>query len=222
MQNALHLISESRRTRNTGVASNASFEEIESDDEYKNLEINIKLAKMLIKAGCNMNHRDLQLHETPIYKAIVQNDLNLVKLFIIEGIDVSLRNIFGNDALSRSIQLSRLKIARLLVDLDAPIRKATCFYKMPSRQQDNMNDVDNNDDDEIFTNGAENMLMVSLANYEEFLKYLRGYTHDRPRSLVDLARLKVRKLIKKPISSHTFGLNLPNRIYDYILLKDLE
>ena len=177
MQNSLHLISDcSKKLRNSMVASNCSTdsEDEEEDEQYTNEELNIKIAKALIEAGCNLNHRDFNLHETPIFKAILQNDYKLVKLFIIEGIDYSMRNIFGNDALSRSIQLGRFKIARLLVDVDAPIRKATCFYKMPRNDEFN---------DEIHSgegsSNHENMLMVSLENYEVFLKYLKIYTHDK-------------------------------------------
>ena len=176
MQNSLHLVSEcSKRLRNSVTASNSTDTEDDEEqvNDFKNDETNIKIAKVLIEAGCNLNHRDFHLHETPIFKAILQNDYKLVKLFIIEGIDYSLRNIFGNDALSRSIQLGRFKIARLLVDVDAPIRKSTCFYKMPR------NDELNGENYSIEGGNHENMLMLSLENYEVFLKYLKIYTHDK-------------------------------------------
>ena len=242
MQNALHLVSETRRVRNqvpTITVNNnddEDTEEVDEENEQKKVlqheEINIRLARILINAGCNMNHRDFQLHETPIYKAILQNDFKLVKLLIVEGIDYNSRNVFGNDALSRSIQLGRFKIARLLVDVDAPIRKATCFYKMPrndeinkqlffNQQRNLINENDYEQGREDYGN-RENMLMLSLENYEMFLKYLKTYTHDKPRSLIDLARLKVRRLMRKPISVHLSELKMPNRINNFILLKDLQ
>jgi ankyrin repeat protein len=212
MQNSLHLISEKRKS--------------EPKEASKEREINIKLAKMLIAANCSLDHKDFQLHETAIFKAIVVNDYELVKLFVVEGMNVAIRNIFGNDALSRSIQLARYSIARLLIDVDSPIRKSTCFYKMPKAVSDERNlNVPQYDNERVFQLNAapaENSLIDSLSKYEDFLKYLRIHTQEKPRSLKDVARLAVRKSLRRPISAHMTALALPQCINDLLLLKDIE
>ena len=88
-----------------------------------------------------------------------------------------------------------------------------------NQQQHNLNN-----NYQVIGNGSnhENMLMLSLENYEVFLKYLKLFTHDKPRTLIDLARLNVRKHLQKPISNYLFQLELPKRINDFILLKDIQ
>jgi len=212
MQNSLHLISEKRKS--------------EPKDASREREINIKLAKMLIDFNCSLDHKDFQLHETPIFKAIVMNDYELVKLFVVEGMNLGIRNIFGNDALSRSIQLARYRIARLLIDVDSPIRMTTCFYKMPKTMSDERNlNVPQYDNERVFQHNSapgENSLIDSLRKYEEFLKYLRTRTQEKTRSLKDIARLAVRKSLRRPISAQMTSLALPQCINDLLLLKDIE
>ena len=48
-------------------------------------KLNLKLAKRLLAAGCNINHTDYQSYETPAFKAIVNNFYDLVKFYVIEG-----------------------------------------------------------------------------------------------------------------------------------------
>ena len=48
-------------------------------------KLNLRLAKILIDAGCDMNHTDYQSFETPAFKAIVNNYYDLIKFFVVEG-----------------------------------------------------------------------------------------------------------------------------------------
>jgi ankyrin repeat protein len=152
MQNALHLISETKKYSSLNASNQPNREDLSSsgtltdssnndsipseknwtNDRVKLNELNLKLASMLIQAGCDMNHKDFNAHETPAFRAIVTNNYDLVKLFVIEGLDLSLRNMYGNDVLSRSIQLGRFRIARLLIAAHSPIRVYSCFFKIPS------------------------------------------------------------------------------------------
>ena len=187
-----------------------------------------------------MNHRDFHTHESPAFKAIVNNNYDLVKLYVTEGIDMSSRNIFGNDILSRSIQLGRFKIARLLVVADSPIRVYSCFYKIPHQIEDLNNrnrehnslyfdqyeygDGENDGGGETTTTPSdnENFLQYSILKYEEFLLFLKKYTQE-PRSLLDLSRLCVRNQMKKPISKWLPHLGyLPEQLKSLIMLKDID
>ena len=203
-------------------------------DKLKYSELNIKLAKLLIEAGCNMNYQDFNFQESPVFKAILNNNYDLVKLLVIEGSDMSLKNNFGNDMLSRSIQLGRFKIARLLVVADSPIRVYSCFYKIPhhienlSNRNREINLIygdqyeygDGIGDEELSNN--DNFLQYSILKYEEFLYFLKKYTQE-PRSLLDIARLKVRNLMKKPISKSLPLLGyLPEQVKSLIMLEDIE
>jgi ankyrin repeat protein len=231
MQNALHLISETKKypiSQIENVQSNVAW----INDRKLINEINLKMAKLLIDAGCDMNHRDYHSHETPAFRAIVTNNYELVKLFIVEGLDMSVRNLFGNDVLSRSIQLGRFRIARLLIAAHSPIRVYSCFFKIPSfdelnRSRENHEMIDYGDE-EYYTESNqllinnENFLQYSLSKYEEFLKYIQTYTQE-PRSLKDLARLGVRNQMKKPISKSMSQLGiLPKEIQDLIMLYDID
>jgi hypothetical protein len=228
MQNCLHLVSEVKKRSNQSNLHNQRSNWM--NDKKIMSDLNLKLAKMLIAAGCNMNHRCYQLHETPVFKALLNNYYELVKLFVIEGFDMSFRNVYGNDVLSRSIQLGRYKIARLLIAADSPIRVYSCFYKVPSIDEIQNNNtsslsVDYATEDEDFFNAAtinnENFLQYSLQKYNEFLNFIQKYTQE-PRSLVDLSRICVRNQMKKPISNWLPNLNIPRVIQDIILLKDIE
>jgi hypothetical protein len=255
MQNALHLVSESKkfpihkvsnnsieapRTSSTGTSHmflNDNFERLDSSDSnWTNDRVklnlhNVKLARLLIDAGCNIDHRDYQSHETPIFKAIGANNFDLVKLFIVEGVDLCQRNLFGNDVLSRSIQLGRFKIARLLVVVDTPIRLYSFFFNVPTIEEASSSAFDQSELDENELNALPNsnqannessFLQLQLSKYEEFIQLLKNYTHQ-PRSLLDLSRLCVRSLMKKPISKHLSALGyLPSQVVDLILLRDLE
>ena len=226
MFNCLHLVSDTKRRLNPSDPDNRNWM---NDKQIMN-DLNLKLANVLIKAGCNMNHKDYQLRETPVFKAILMNYYELVKLFLVEGFDMSCRNIYGNDVLSRSIQLGRYRIARLLIAADSPIRVYSCFYKIPSIDEIQSNNasalsVDYATEDEDFYSAAtinhENFLQYSLLKYEEFLQFIQRYTRE-PRSLVDLSRLCVRNEMKKPISKWLPQLNVPRQIQDLIMLKDIE
>ncbi len=103
MQNSLHLISEFKRcirypsTSSTDTSSNASLNS--STDSVTSVQqplnwtsskplmnmLNLKLARAMLEAGCNMDHTDYQSKETPVFKAIVYNYYDLVKYFVIEG-----------------------------------------------------------------------------------------------------------------------------------------
>jgi len=215
MQNALHLISEGKKTSTTTTTNS----------------LNLKMAQTLVYSGCDLNHRDYSSHETPIFRAIAANNYELAKYLVAEGIDMSARNLFGNDVLSRSIQLGRFKIARLLIAADSPIRVYSCIYRIPSADdlnrdlisEDRANaPVVNSVDLDASELNSENFLQYSIAKYEEFLAFLQTYT-QRPRSLLDLSRLCVRNLMRKPISRSIDGLGaLPRPIVDLILLKDID
>jgi hypothetical protein len=171
-----------------------------------------------------MNHKDYHTHETPAFKAIVHNNYELIKLLIIEGVDMSIRNLFGNDTLSRSIQLGRFKIARLLIVADSPIRVYSCFYTL-NRNRDSSNPAhyeygDGEGDQSVVVD--ENFLQYSISKYEEFLVFLQKYTQE-PRSLVDLCRLNVRNQMRKPISKWLPLLGrIPSNIVNLIMLKDID
>jgi hypothetical protein len=256
MQNALHLVSEpkkfavnllSSRVAEMPVAImsaaslNDNFTPVVAEwnwtnDRAKLLAHNVKLARLLIDAGCDINHRDYQSHETPVFKAIGAKNFDLVKLFVVEGVDLSQRNLFGNDVLSRSIQLGRFRIARLLVMVDSPIRVYSLFFNVPTIEEIGSDggggggDIDDAAEESSYVRGQQSnisnnessFLQMQLSKYEEFLQFLKNYTHQ-PRSLIDLSRLCVRSLMHKPISKHLHRLGyLPNKVADLVLLKDID
>lgn len=244
MQNCLHLVSELKKpvlskniSKNSTKCQEFQVEEntkkfLENDlnwtnDKSKLNEVNLNLAKLLIDSGCSFNHKDFDSHETPVFKAILANNYDLVKLFISEGCDMSIRNLFGNDVLSRSIQLGRFKIARLLILADSPIRIYSCFYKIPSLEdfnretcKYNSNDFNDDYDLDFAEYKSENFLQYSIGKYEEFLAFLHKYTQE-PRSLLDLSRLALRSQMVKPISQSLTGLGqIPKQIRDLVRLED--
>ena len=207
MQNALHLVSEAKKTTSNTFANNPN--------ELN--ELSLRLARVLVQAGCELNHRDYISHETPIFRAIAVNNYELTKYLISEGANISARNSFGNDVLSRSIQLGRFRLARLLIAADSPIRVYSFIYRTPdcltNRTLEHANEQANN---------SGSFLQYSIAKYEDFLAYLQAYT-QQPRSLLDLSRLCVRNEIRKPISLYVNQLGtLPSAICDLILLKDIN
>lgn len=225
MQNALHLVSETRKSTSRQVNHHR--------------ELNLLLARRLVHAGCDVNHRDYTSHETPIFRAIANNNYELAKYLVGEGVDMSARNTFGNDVLSRSIQLGRFRIARLLIAADSPIRVYSCIYRIPRADEitrylslsSTATDFDpdfvethnrNGVDLDVNEINSENFLQHSLAKYEKFLSYLQTYT-QQPRSLLDLSRLCVRSQMRKPISLYVHSLGpLPRSIHDLIFLKDIS
>ena len=230
MQNSLHLVSEMKKKSHMRSPPHADLSIVNWTNNKQLLdELNLKLAACLINADCQMNHKDLQSHETPVFRAIVNNYFELVKMFVVEGMDMSLRNMFGNDALSRSIQLGRYKIARLLIAADSPIRVYSCFYKIPNIDEFKSSNSSQfqmlmNEEEDVYsesTINGENFLQFSIGKYEEFLVFLQRYTLQ-PRSLLDLCRLCVRNELRRPISKWLPHLNVPRAIEEIILLKGIE
>lgn len=147
--------------------------------------------------------------------------------------DMSARNRCGNDVLSRSIQLGRYKIARLLIAADSPIRLYSCFYKIPNieefktsnsilqRLHSNLDNIKEEDIYDEETINSENFLQYSIGKYESFLTFLQKYTRE-PRSLLDLSRLVVRNGLRKPISKYLLDLRLSKHIRDILLLTNID
>lgn len=234
MQNSLHLVSENGRKAHFLLSSTKT--------DLETNKINIIIAKKLIECGCNLNHKDYQYQETPIFKAIIANNYDLCKLYIQEGIDLTIRNAFGNDALSRAIQLGRFRLARLITSTSLSFRSYSCIYKIPNlnefERQLNSNDlmsdlydlaeyghlannqvVISNNQHQFRSN--ESFLQYTLSKYEEYLKYLENHLRQ-PRTLVDLCRLNTRIYMKKPISNYLIDLNIPNHVKELILLRDVD
>lgn len=145
---------------------------------------------------------------------------------------MSSRNRCGNDVLSRSIQLGRYKIARLLIAADSPIRVYSCFYKIPNIDEFKSSNAaymqhlqeSYEDEEDVYdeaTINHDNFLQFSIIKYEKFLTFIQKYTRE-PRSLLDLSRLVVRNEIKKPISRWLPDLKISSPIRDIILLKNIE
>lgn len=210
MQNALHLVNEAAAKKKISTPSAAN----------NSNELNLQLARVLVQAGCDLNHRDYISHETPIFRAITANNYELTKYLISEGANMSARNSFGNDALSRSIQLGRFRLARLLIAADSPIRVYSFIYRTP--HADYLTNRTFESHNEQVNRSSGSFLQYSIAKYEDFLAYLQAYT-QRPRSLLDLSRLCVRNEIRKPIGVYVRKLGtLPSTICDLILLKDVD
>ena len=169
MQNCLHLVSDCKKRL---TSTNDQQQNWMNNKQLMN-DLNLKIAQLLIDSGCNMNHRDYQSHETPVFKAILNNYYDLTKLFVIEGLDMSNRNIYGNDVLSRSIQLGRYKIARLLIAADSPIRVYSCFYKIPSIDEIQTNNASNISVD--YATEDEDFYNAATVNNENFLQYSLYY-----------------------------------------------
>lgn len=205
MQNALHLVNEAKKI-STPSTNNPN-------------ELNLQLARVLVQTGCDLNHRDYISHETPIFRAITANNYELTKYLISEGANMSTRNSFGNDALSRSIQLGRFRLARLLIAADSPIRVYSFIYRTPHADYLKNRTFEESTNEQV---NSGSFLQYSIAKYEDFLAYLQAYT-QQPRSLLDLSRLCVRNEIRKPIGVYVSKLGtLPSTICDLILLKDVD
>ncbi len=226
MQNCLHLINEARIRRHQSPDSEAVNW---TSSRHLMNTVNMKLARLLVDSGCSIDHTDYQSFETAAFRAVVTNYYELVKFFVIEGVNTAARNRSGNDLLSRSIQLGRYRIARLLIAADSPVRVYSCVYKIPNIDEfkstnrarwdggaDTDEDVYN---EEILDN--ENFLQYSILRYEAFLAFLARYTRE-PRSLLDLSRLVVRSCLRKPISQGVRELRLPRGVEEILLLKDIE
>ena len=116
---------------------------------------------------------------------------------------------------------------------DSPIRVYSCFFKIPNQIEglNNSNRVNDSFYYEQYgeenlngdlTNNRGSFLQYSILRYEEFLSFLKKYTHE-PRRLIDLSRLSVRKNVKKPISRNLLSLGyLPSEVSGLILLKDID
>ncbi len=132
-----------------------------------------------------------------------------------EGTSIELKNGFGNDAFGRSVQLGHYTIARMMMRLNPSINSSTCVYKLPRPN------TSHSRNQFAALNTQDPTFMASLKDFEDFLAFVKHYTHDCPRTLKDLARLKIRDSIKKPISNNLKSLDLPRGLEQYILLCDM-
>ena len=55
----------------------------------------------------------------PLYEAIKNNDIELVKLLLIQGVDINIRDNYGETPLFKAAQNGKTEIVKLLLDKGA-------------------------------------------------------------------------------------------------------
>ena len=87
----------------------------------------LKLAKLLIEKGANVNVRDTQ-GDTPLHKS---DNTKLAKLLIENGADIKLRNNKGNTALHEAVAKNNIKTVELLIDKGVDVNVRNNFGQTP-------------------------------------------------------------------------------------------
>lgn len=131
---------------------------------------------------------------------------------IVEGTHLDLKNNFGNTYLTRAVHHALYDHARMALFADAPFRSWQWTFSYAKRNYIKQQSADNS-----------NTLMDAIADYEHFTNELESYL-SKPRTLKDLSRLFLRKLLPLPLSQGAIGLTslLPRSLIDYLLLSDMK
>ncbi len=104
---------------------------------------NIDIAKLLIKAGANIEAKGFRHFSTPLHVAVANNKLKLAELFINKGANVNARDSNKNTPVMSAVSSQYLKMAELLLKNKANVN-VSCYRKMPLNiavQNENLNMV---------------------------------------------------------------------------------
>lgn len=106
----------------------------------------IKYAEILIQNGANVNDIETgerkkgnSTRETPLISAVSSGKIEFVELLIKHGVEINYRNEFDQSALSKSVQLSKYKIAYYLLQKGADYNCPIFYrpdYSIPVDKQD--------------------------------------------------------------------------------------
>ncbi|KAH6970650.1 ankyrin repeat-containing domain protein [Ilyonectria sp. MPI-CAGE-AT-0026] len=97
----------------------------------------LEYAKLLIKAGIDVNHKILSTGESPLYWSIVCGTPELLDILIENGVDVnlSLTSRMGNmSALHVAVQYEQIEMARVLIEHGADLRLKNSRNETPQEQ----------------------------------------------------------------------------------------
>ncbi|KAF7543326.1 hypothetical protein G7Z17_g10826 [Cylindrodendrum hubeiense] len=97
-------------------------------------------AKLLIKAGVNVNLQILSTGENPLYWCIICGNLELLHILIENGIDVNLSLTSkegGKSALHTAVQYDQIEMARVLIEHGADVGVKNADNETPLEQAQN-------------------------------------------------------------------------------------
>lgn len=102
-------------------------------------------AKLLIKAGIDVNHKILSTGESPLYWCIVCGNPELLHILIENGVDVNLAltSTMGNmSALHIAVQYGQIEMARVLIEHGADLRLKNIHNETPQGQAQGLGNDD--------------------------------------------------------------------------------
>lgn len=85
-----------------------------------NKDEDISIASMLIDAGCDINKSRDNI-PTPLMHFVMHSMKNHVKLLLDKGVDVTIKNQYGNTALNLAVSFNEFEIVKMLVNYNKSI-----------------------------------------------------------------------------------------------------
>lgn len=109
-------------------------------------DYDIKFVQMLIENGANVNDVETgarkngnSTRETPLISAVGSGKMGFVEILVENGADVNYQNEFGQSAFSKSVTLTKYKIASYLLENGANYKRPIFYrpdYSIPSAKED--------------------------------------------------------------------------------------
>ncbi|KAJ3125848.1 hypothetical protein HK098_008161 [Nowakowskiella sp. JEL0407] len=85
---------------------------------YASRQGHVEIAKLLISFGANVNSRTCELGTTPLLRAILAKNLNMVELLLKNGADVKIADNYGRTVLHAAAEAGDLNIVSKILDTD--------------------------------------------------------------------------------------------------------
>ncbi|XP_057337606.1 ankyrin-1-like [Microplitis mediator] len=90
-----------------------------------------KIAKIFLRTGALVNNPDRRFPNTILHLAVINQDFELVKMLIEEGVNVDTKNNEGKTALHLAAELGNESLVRLLLNNDAEVNTVANDQSMP-------------------------------------------------------------------------------------------
>lgn len=152
---------------------------------------------ILLKNGCNMDCESFTKGDTPLFRALLSDKVLFAEELIREGSDVNSGNVYSCDIdnmwLAKRSQ--KLTLVQMIVYAGYDMQKSPHSCTVPEP-------------------------LTGSTRADTIKKWLT-FAKQNPMQLCGLCRIVVRRQLRQNLSAKVSSLDMPMRICDYLLLKDI-
>ncbi|XP_020288060.1 ankyrin-1-like, partial [Pseudomyrmex gracilis] len=90
-----------------------------------------EVIKLLLTSGCKVNNYTKKSYNTPLHFAVINGDIEIVKMLLDRSANINIGNQFGRTPLHNAMENKKIEIAELLLDYGATVNASDSFGVTP-------------------------------------------------------------------------------------------